>query len=136
MTTSADARTPLEKRVRRALLSIPDVHEGDAVFGDRDRTSAYFVDATQIANFVGENTLAIRLTRKKISEMRAELRADPRVEIRRSGGDWVGVRFESAADAARAVELASVAADMHRPEGRPASPPPSGADLARRQRFH
>ena len=106
------------------------------MFGDCDRNTAYFVDATQMANFVGENALALRLTRKKISEMRAALKADPRVEFRRSGGDWIGLHFASRQDADFAVQLAGVAAELHRPTGRPAQPPPTGADLARRERFH
>jgi hypothetical protein len=74
---NADVRTALEKHVRRCLLAVPDLHEGEAVFGDRDRSTAYFVDATQMANFVGENA-----------------------------------------------------------DGRPERPPPTGPELARRQRFH
>ena len=126
----------LEKQVRRGLLAIRDVEEGEAVFGDRERTSAYFVDATQMANFVGENGLAVRLTRKKISEMRPQLKADERVNLLRSGGDWIGVSFANKADAAFAVELTSVAADVYRPTDRPPKSAPTGADLARRQRFH
>ena len=131
-----EARTPLEKRVRKGLLAIDDVHEGEAIFGDRDRTTAYFVDAKQMANFVDENSLAIRLSRKKISELRAELKADENVDLPRSGGDWMGVSFSTRADADRAIELASIAAAVYRPDGRPARLPPTGADLTRRQRFH
>ncbi len=131
-----DARTPLERKLRRLLLSIPDVHEGDQVFGDRDRSTAYFVDAKQMANFVGENGLAIRLSRKKISEMRVALKADERVDLLRGGGDWIGVRFENDADVRFAEELCRVAAAVYRPDDRPARMPPTGADLERRQRFH
>lgn len=118
------------------LLSIDDVHEGEQIFGDRDRSTAYFVDATQMGNFVGENSLAIRLTRKKISEMRAALKTDERVDLLRRGGDWIGVRFNSLADLPFVAELCRVAADVYRPDDRPARLPPVGADLARRQKFH
>ena len=134
--TNPDARTALERRVRRGLLAIADVHEGEAIFGDRERTTAFFVDARQVANLVGENTLAIRLTRRKISELRPQLKPDPRVDLPRSGGDWIGVRFGSQADADFAVSLVEVVAGVERPSDRPARLPPTGADLARRQRFH
>ncbi|HYD10092.1 MAG TPA: luciferase family protein [Acidimicrobiales bacterium] len=133
---NAGARTALEKRVRRELLGIADVPERDAVFGDGERTTAFFVDATQIANLVRENVLALRVTRKVIAAHRAALRADERVELGRSGGDWIGVAFPTGRDVGRVVELATLAADAHRPEDRPARLPPTGADLARRQRFH
>ena len=132
----SDARTPLERRVRKLLLSIPDVHEGEQVFGDPDRTTAYFVDGKQMANFVGDNSLAIRLSRKRISEMRAQLIPDERVDLLRSGGDWIGVRFSAAADLELVRELVEVAAGVYRPTDRPARLPPTGAELARRQRFH
>ena len=131
-----DARTALEQHVRNALLAIDDVDEGEAVFGDRTRSTAYFVDAKQMANFVGENTLSVRLSRKKISERRASFKNDSRVEIRRPGGDWISVGFATRADADFAVELARIAADVYRPHDRPARLPPTGTDLARRQRFH
>jgi predicted signal transduction protein with EAL and GGDEF domain len=131
-----DARTQLEKRVRRRLLDIADVQEGDAVFGDRTRTTAFFVDGTQMANFVGENTLGIRLMRSTISRLRVTLKADDRVTIPRPGGDWIAVVFPTSADIDFVVELAAVAADAHRPAGGPIRPPPSGPDLARRQGFH
>lgn len=134
--SNPDARTALERRVRKALLAVPDVQEGEAVFGDGDRSTAFFVDAKQMANFVGENSLALRLSRKKISELRASLKADPRVDLLRSGGDWIGIHFESVADVAFIEELAAIAAAVYRPSGRPARLPPAGADLKRRQRFH
>lgn len=134
--SSTDARTALERRVRKLLLSIPDVHEGEQVFGDRDRSTAYFVDAKQMANLVGENSLAVRLSRKTISEMRATLKADERVDLLRSGGDWIGVRFSRDSDLDLVKELCEAAAAACRPADRPARLPPTGSDLARRQRFH
>jgi len=132
-----DARTALEKQVRRLLLAVADIHEGEAVFGDRDRSTAFFVDAKQMANFRGENGLAIRLSRKKVSELRAALKSDERVDLLRSGSDWIGVHFATRADADFAVELAAIAAEQYRPtDGRPPRLPPVGADLARRQLFH
>ncbi len=132
-----DVRTPLERLVRRSIFTVRDVAEGEALFGDKDRTSAFFVNGRQMANFVGTNTLAVRLGRKRISEMRSELRADDRVDLLRQGGDWIGMRFASRDDVARVVELVSlVAADCRPIHGATVRPPPVGVDLARRQRFH
>ena len=102
--------------------------------GDGD--PAYWVDAKQMANPVGDDDLALRLTRKVISQHRARLKADGRVEIRGSS-DWIGVHVTRPDDVALAVELAELAAAVYRPtDGRPCRPPPGGADLARRRRFH
>lgn len=132
-----DARTALEKRLRRRLLVLPDVLEGEAVFGDGERSTAFFVDAKEMAYLNGENGIAIRLSRQKISEMRAELNADERVDPVTSGRDWMEVRFRAAADLDFVVDLVAMAADLYRPsDGRPPRLPPTGADLARRQRFH
>jgi hypothetical protein len=76
------------------------------------------------------------LTRKVVSAHRARLKADDRIEVRGSS-DWIGLRVARAADVALAVELAALAADVYRPaDGSPCKPPPEGADLARRRRFH
>ena len=65
------------------------------------------------------------------------LKADERVDLLRSGGDWIGVLVKKPADTALALELAELAAAAHRPaDGSPCKPPPIGADLARRKRFH
>ena len=101
-----------------------------------DGDPAYWVNAKQLANPVSDDELAIRLTRKVISQHRARLKADERVEIRGSS-DWIGVLITKAADTALAVELSELAAAVYRPtDGSPCKPPPEGADLARRRRFH
>ena len=108
---------------------------GENVFGD-EGDPAYWVNAKQLANPVSDDELAIRLTRKVISAHRARLKADERVELRGSS-DWVGVLVARPADVALAVELATLAAEVYRPaDGSPCKPPPEGADLARRRRFH
>ena len=99
-------------------------------------TPAYWVNGKQTANVVGDDHLAVRLTRKVISAHRARFKADDRIELRGSS-DWVGVRVTAPADAALAVELVELAAAVYRPtDGSPCKPPPSGADLERRRRFH
>ena len=124
------------KRAWEALAAVEDFELGEDIFGGDD-DPAYWVNATQVANLVGEDGLGLRLTRKVISAHRARLKADERVDLLRSGGDWIGLTITKPADAALAVELAELAAAAHRPaDGSPCKPPPVGADLARRKRFH
>ena len=123
------------QRAWKALGRIDDVELGADVFGGDD-DPAYWVDAHQMANLVGDSTIALRLTRKVISAHRARLKADERVELRGSS-DWIGVTVAKAADVDLVVELGELAAATYRPtDGRPCRPPPTGPDLERRRRFH
>lgn len=98
---------------------------------------AFWVDGKEIAHFDREDAIDLRLTRAVISAHRARLKADARVTLRRSGGDWVEVRFAKEEDLPFVVELAGLAAAAHRPDpGRPSKPPPAGPELERRRRFH
>jgi hypothetical protein len=120
--------------VWRALRRIDDFAEGSSIFSDDDDDLAYFVNGTQVANLVGDQ-LGLRLTRKVISAHRARLKTNPHVDLLRSGGDWIAVSL--AADLPFVLELAELAAAAHRPaDGVTAKPPPAGAELARRRRFH
>jgi hypothetical protein len=47
----------------------------------------------------------VRLTRGGVREMRDELRADARIDLRGPGYDWILVRVRSVADVERALEL-------------------------------
>lgn len=47
----------------------------------------------------------IRLTREVVRELRDELRGDARIDLRRSGSDWILVRLRRSADVDRALEL-------------------------------
>lgn len=123
------------RKAWKAIGRIPDVALGENVFAE-EGAPAYWVNAKQLANPVGDDELAIRLTRQVVSRHRARLKADERVELRGSS-DWIGVHVTKAADAAFVVELAELAAAAYRPtDGSPCKPPPEGADLARRRRFH
>jgi hypothetical protein len=94
------------------------------------------VNGTQVAN-LDDDALGLRLTRKVISAHRPRLKADARVDLRRSGSDWIIVRLSGPDAVDLAVELAELAAGAHRPPpGVTSTPPPTGADLARRRRFH
>jgi len=117
-----------------ALCQIDGVVEGDSAFKDGP---GFWVGGTEIAHFEGEHALDLRLTRAEIRARRAELRADPRVALRASSSDWLTVECRTAADERFVLRLAEVAAAAHRPaDGSPPVPPPSGAALARRRRFH
>ena len=124
------------RRTWKALAAVDDFELGEDIFGGDD-DPAYWVNATQVANLVGDDGLALRLTRKVISAHRPRLQADERVDLLRRGGVWIGVTIRKPTDTALAVELAELAAAAHRPaDGSPCKPPPVGADLARRKRFH
>ena len=122
--------TSLRARIRRALLELEGVEESPSQFGDRP---AFWVGGKEIAHFDADDALDLRLTRAVIRERRASLKADARVTLRKSGGDWVDVRFAGPADVAFVVELAELAVAAH---AGPAKPPPVGPELERRRRFH
>jgi luciferase-like monooxygenase len=124
----------LPQQLRKALLAIPGVVEAANVFGEDD---AFWLNGTQIAHWREPWTLELRLTKRLISERRAELKQDPRVILRRGSSDWLMLHFDSRDDVIFAARLAIAAANAHRPPpGTPLRPPPAGADLARRRRFH
>jgi hypothetical protein len=116
------------------LLAIDDVVESGGAFTDDD---AFWVNGKEIAHFHGDADLELRLTRTVISEQRGRLKSDPRVELRRGSSDWMRIHPTKAADLPFVLELAELAAAAHRPRpGVPAAPPPIGAALERRRRFH
>jgi hypothetical protein len=124
----------LRDRVRRALLRVDGIVESPSMFRDEP---AFWVNGKEIAHFDGEGVLDLRLTRGVIREHRPQLKADPRVALRRSGGDWVEVRFTAVKDVADVAALAELAAAAHRPpEGSTPKAPPAGPELERRRRFH
>ena len=124
----------LTTTVWRKLASVEGFALGLSIFGEGDEP-AYYVHGRQVANLVDDD-LELRLTRKVISAHRARLREDDRV-ILRGSSDWIGVRVTSSNDLAFIVELAELTAAAYRPvPGTPLKPPPTGADLARRRRFH
>jgi len=119
-----------------AALAIEDVELGPSIFAEHDEHKGLFVDAHQIGNPRGAgDEFEIRLTKAVIREMRPTLKVDARVTLR--SGDWLTVRLENEAAVAFALELLARAAEAHRPgPGAVTRRPPSGADLAKRRRFH
>jgi hypothetical protein len=98
---------------------------------------AFWVNGKEVAHFHGEDAIELRLTKREIRVRRAELRADPRVDLRANASDWLTIRIGSMRDVPFVLELAEVAAAAHRPApGIPSQPPPVGAALERRRRFH
>lgn len=115
------------------LLDIPGIEEGANSWGD---DTALWVNAKQMANFHRDGTLEIRLTRAVIRELKPRLKDDPRVVLR-GGSDWVGFVVESVDDYEFIREMATLAAAVYLPpEGGVPKPPPSGAAMERRKRFH
>jgi hypothetical protein len=126
--------TTLAMRARRCLLAIDGVVESGSAFTEGD---AFWVNGKQVAHFIDDGIVQLRLTRAAISEQRSRLKADPRIELRQGASDWIKIRLTSASDVALLGELAGLAAAAHRAaRGTMAAPPPVGAALERRRRFH
>lgn len=124
----------LQAELREALTTIDSLLEGESMFSDRD---AYWANGTEVVHFESDGAVEVRLTKGVISARRAALKADSRVELRRSGADWLTVHMAEAADIAFVVDLVRAAERAHRPaDGSLAKPLPTGAELARRKRFH
>jgi hypothetical protein len=70
-----------------------------------------------------------------VRDRRAELRADARVTLRKNASDWIAFAIAKKADEKDALELVRLAVAANAPSAT-AGPPPTGADLARRRRFH
>jgi Family of unknown function (DUF5519) len=122
------------ERLTTALSRIDGVIEAESAFRPGP---GFWAGGKEIAHFDGPNAIDLRLTRAEIRARRAELRADPRIELRSSSSDWVTITIGSPADEDFVIGLAEVAAAAHRPpDGAAVPPPPTGADLARRRRFH
>jgi len=124
----------VSEALTRALCQIDGVMEASSAFKDGP---AFWVNGTEIAHFEGDSAIDIRLTKVEIRARRADLRADARVSLRASGSDWLTVEFGGPEDERFVCDLAEIAAAAHRPaDGSAPRLPPSGADLARRRRFH
>lgn len=124
----------MQESLADRLAAIGGVVEGDSAFKDGP---GFWVNGKEIAHFEGDSAIDLRLSRAEIRARRAELRADARITLRTSSSDWLTISFASVADEDFVCTLAEVAAAAHRPaDGAPAQPPPTGAALARRRRFH
>ena len=124
----------MSRQLRQALAAVDGIEESDSAFKD---DVGYWVNGKEIAHFEGERAIDIRLTRAVIRDRRAELRADARVRLRPSSSDWLTVELGGSDPTAFVLELVEAAVAAHRTApGTIAAPAPSGAELARRRRFH
>jgi len=96
---------------------------------------AIWAGRREVAHIDFDGALEIRLTKQQIRARRDELLADERVTLRASGSEWLEVRVASEADIAFAMSLVRDAVAANLPTAEP-GPPPTGADLERRRRFH
>lgn len=96
---------------------------------------ALWVGSREIAHFDQDTTLDLRLTKSSIRSQRQALENDPRVALRKHQSDWIALSIEPDNDVkwARAMVAAAVGANR---ATAPSGPPPEGAELARRRRFH
>ncbi len=115
---------------RSAKLDDVEIAEGN--FGPGP---ALWVGKREVAHFDDNDTLDIRLTKAQIRARRSEFKADDRVGLRRGSSDWleVQVREESDVDFALSLVRDAITANLRTA---PLGHPPTGADLARRRRFH
>ena len=121
-------------RLTAGLLGIDGIVQSPSAFGEGD---AFWCNGNEIAHFDAADVVDLRLTKSVIRELRAALREDGRVELRKGTSDWLAVRVASDDDVDFVVELAERAAAAHRARpGETAKLPPVGADLERRRRFH
>jgi hypothetical protein len=97
---------------------------GESAFGGGP---ALWVDAKQITNQIDDDTIEVRIGRKNITARKS----DPRIHLRTRSSDWCELEAKHTTLLAELIELA---ASQHRVDD--PKPPPAGADLARRKRFH
>ncbi|MGH2491107.1 MAG: luciferase family protein [Candidatus Limnocylindria bacterium] len=70
----------------------------------RGHSLALWLGSREIAHCHNDQA-DIRLTREVVRELGIELRSDARIDLRRSGSDWILVRLRREADVERALML-------------------------------
>ena len=134
MPQSLDPRSRLRRELEERLATWDGLLEGQSMFG---HATAYWVNGREVAHFEDDDVLEIRLTHDAIRQRRAALRSDDRVELRRSGADWLAVRFAQPGDLDFVEGLLAVAQEANQPlPGTVPKLPPTGVELERRRRFH
>jgi hypothetical protein len=122
----------VEAFIERCAKAIDGAQLGDAVFSEG---IALWVGTREIAHAHGEGVVEIRLTKGGVRARRLELRADGRVTLRKNASDWIEFGMVDERDETDAFALVQVAVAANALTARPGLPP-TGADLARRKRFH
>jgi hypothetical protein len=114
------------------LAALPGAALGEGAFSPGP---AIWAGRREIAHFDPDGALDVRLTRAVIRLRRAELESNQRVTLRASSSDWIAVGVDDDESADCATEFVASALAVNLPTTEP-GPPPSGADLERRRRFH
>ena len=70
----------------------------------RGHTTALWLGKVEVGHCHKEHA-DIRLTKEVVRALGDELRGDARIDLRRSGSDWILVRLRRTADVDRALEL-------------------------------
>ena len=70
----------------------------------RGHTTALWLGKVEVGHCHKEHA-DIRLTKEAVRALGDELRGDARIDLRRSGSDWILVRLRRTADVDRALEL-------------------------------
>ena len=123
----------VEAFIKRCARTIDGAAYGDAAFSDG---GAVWVGTREVAHAHDQGAVEIRLTKQEIRARRDELRADPRVTLRKNASDWIEFAVgRSATDQAAARVLVEVAVVANLATAKP-GPPPTGETLARRKRWH
>jgi hypothetical protein len=97
--------------------------------------AAVWLGKREIVHFDGERTLDVRLTKEAIRARRAEFKADTRIRLRPGSSDWLEIHLGNESDVGFALTLVRDAIVANLPTA-PLGPPPTGAELERRRRFH
>lgn len=97
---------------------------GESAFGGG---SALWVNAKQITNQIDDDTIEVRIGRKNITARKR----DPRIHLRTKSSDWCELEAKHTKLLAELIELAASQHRVANPQ-----PPPTGADMERRKRFH
>lgn len=80
----------------------------------RGHTTALWLGKVEVGHCHKEHA-DIRLTKEVVRALGDELRGDARIDLRRSGSDWILVRIRRTADVDRALELLRRAVRANRP---------------------
>jgi hypothetical protein len=108
------------------------MEEGESTWGDG---LALWVNGKQVANYMPDGRLELRLTKPVIRELKERLSEDEAIDLRRNS-DWVTMRI-SPDDQELVLELARRVVAAHAPaDGAIPKPVPTGPAMARRKRFH
>jgi Family of unknown function (DUF5519) len=96
---------------------------------------AVWVGRREIAHFDADGMLDIRLTKASIRSRRAAFAVDDRISLRPGTSDWLELSLHTVGDVDFAVSLVEEAIAANLPTVK-TGPPPAGAELERRRRFH